>query len=281
MDKALFNLVLNLIRKQPWLSSKVRELESILYDECSDLESRNLLIEILDRFLYVDRELYFQLIMEVAQDIVTEPGGDEAITQVVAMAADSNADSSQEVLYNLKPKLEELGWRRHVLVDRYGKALSKCKDDGYRKIILVDDFVGSGKTVVNRVRDINLRFSQAKIEEFSVKVKVLVSTAVGLDNVLSAGVDITAQEILKKGIDDYYDAERAALNRDLMLKLEAGLSAEYEGRDMPSLGYGGAQAAYCRAESNTPNSVFPIFWWPVSSNGSERSRILVRAMRDA
>ena len=52
-------------------------------------------------------------------------------------------------------------------------------------------------------------------------------------------------------------------------------------KTVPSLGYGGAQVAISIEDMNTPNNVFPIFWWQYSSDHKERDVILVRDMEDA
>ncbi|WP_271103993.1 hypothetical protein [Pseudomonas tohonis] len=281
MNRESFNLVLNLLKRQPWLSAKSNELDAILYGECDDDNSRLMVCEILDRFVYIDRAKHSQLVNDLALEIATEPGLVSSKTQIVAMSADSNADSSQEILYNLKSRMEEYGWYDHLLVNRFNHSLKKFKSSGHSAIVVVDDFVGSGQTVLGRVKTIKSLFSDAGISDFLVKVKVLVSTSQGMKNILAADVDFSAQLIINKAIDDCYPADQAHLYRELMLAIESGCLPNYRGRALPSLGYGGAQAAYCKQDSNTPNSVFPIFWWPFRVDGSERARLLIRAMGDA
>lgn len=281
MKKEMFNIVLGLVKKQPWLESKLHELEHILYMDCKNERSLALILEVLDRFFYVNHTKYHSLISDLAYEIATLPNINDDNTQIVAMAADSNADSSQEVIYNLKPIMEELGWRNHIVVNRFSLAFKSFKTHGHKNIILVDDFIGTGKTVLGRIKEIKAQFSTTNITDYKIRVMVLVSTQSGLDNLVANGVEVTSITTIKKGIDDYYDETTAEINRQLMLEVESSLSKEYNGRLMPSLGYGNAQAAYCRENANTPNSVFPVFWWPIAADGSERKKLLVRAMGDA
>ncbi|MCO7573418.1 MULTISPECIES: phosphoribosyltransferase-like protein [Pseudomonas chlororaphis group] len=285
MKKEAFLLMSGLVLKQPWLVSKLEDLYEILYSECSEDASRDLICELLDRFLYVDTAMHHAHMVELALEIVSEPGIDDASTQVVAMCADWNADSSLEILYNLKPLMEGHGWRQYSLVNRYSHALKTYNSKKQKNIILVDDFVGSGQTVLGRIKTIKAQFEGSGIADYNIMVKVLASTQAGFDRVVGEGVKITTQKIIKKGIDDFYDSLTAAEHRKRMLAIEELLSPEYMAgeklRKLPSMGYNEAQATYCRENSNTPNSVFPVFWWPFKVDGSERKIVLTRAMGDA
>ena len=168
-------------------------------------------------------------------------------------------------------------------------ALSPCNRPAYKtytrfgrkNIIVVDDFVGSGQTVIGRHAELLRVFNREGVEGFRVSFKVLVSTELGYEAVKAAGIQMTAQYVIKKAIDDNYPAPLAVEYRELMVAFERCLSAEFNGIEMPSLGYNGAQAAYCREQANSPNSVFPVFWWPVSDSDKDRFTLLHRSMGDA
>lgn len=281
MNKSTFDLVFGLARSQPWLSERSSEISSILFDECQDDFSREMICEILGRFSYVSLDRFREMVESLALDIMTMPGLSEETTQVVAMAADSTPDSSQELIYRLKSKFPDLGWERNGLVNRFGKAYKKFQEGGFKDIVLVDEFVGSGKTVTGRVAEIKAQFKSGGVCDYSIRVRVLVATEIGLKVVRDAGIDISSVLVIKKAIDDYYDPSVVASYQNKMIDIESRFSAEFEGREMPSMGYGGVQAAYYREDANTPNSVFPVFWWPAYVDGSRRNRLLIRAVIDA
>lgn len=52
-NRETFVQVLGLTQKQPWLEAKVEILSFLLADECNSDEKRALLIELLDRFVYL------------------------------------------------------------------------------------------------------------------------------------------------------------------------------------------------------------------------------------
>ncbi|WP_338521477.1 hypothetical protein NUH87_15750 [Pseudomonas batumici] len=279
-NKENFNTVINLIARQPWVGAKVAELSHMLYEECKCTNSREMLLKIIDNFYYMSRQEYSEKLGALAEEIMSEDGyGDDA--QIVAMAADSGPDSSQEITYNLKYVFTQKGWLSFSGVNAFGSAYKNYKKTGRKRLYVVDDFVGSGQTVISRYNELCRVFTHGKVDGFSISFKVLVSTEHGLDAVRNAGIDISAQTIIKKAIDGFFPDEIAAEYRSLMTNLEVGLSQEHEGIVMPSLGYNGAQAAYCREASNTPNSVLPVFWWPFNSRQEIRPTMLHRAMRDA
>lgn len=66
-----------------------------------------------------------------------------------------------------------------------------------------------------------------------------------------------------------------------MYKLEDKLSKVYEGRKLPRLGFSRAESLYSREGGNTPNNVFPVFWWPFLETRKQRKVMFIRAMGDA
>ncbi|MCL6307768.1 hypothetical protein QQL38_00480 [Pseudomonas syringae] len=281
MNKEKFNLMLNIVRSQPWLADKTDELEHVLFSECQCNTSRQLISEIIGRFLYINREDNYRLIDSLANEIIAEYSDLESSTLITAMGTGSATDSSQLVAYTLKPIMEKKKWRHHAIINDFGAVYRQYKKTKHNHIVLIDEFVGSGQTVLGRVDSIRTQLKNAGVHDYTIAVKVLVSTEFGLKNVAAAGIDMTAQRLVKKGIDDYYSLEDAAQHRDLMKFIEENLSTEFEGRAMPSLGYNEAQATYYREDGNTPNSVFPIFWWAFNYDGKDRHVLMTRAMGDA
>ncbi|WP_158703141.1 phosphoribosyltransferase-like protein [Pseudomonas chlororaphis] len=281
MKKEHLNFVLDILRNQPWLGEKTEELKHILYSECPCDASRNLVSELVNRFLYISREKNYELLTSLAQEIVSEYSTREKTTLIAALGVSSGVDSSQYVAYSLKPLLAQKKFRDHILINDSSAAYRKGKATGHNQIVLVDEFVGSGQTVISQVKSIRAQFKGNSESDHTISVKVLVSTEAGIKNVVDAGIPITAQKIIKKGIDDYYPSKDATNLKDLMRTIEGNLSKDYNGRAMPSLGYNEAQATYYRQDGNTPNSVFPIFWWAFDKNGLDRSVLIIRAMGDA
>ena len=278
-NRDIFNTVFSLMARQPWLAEKKEALSNMLFEECKWIRTREMLIEIVSNFFYLSTQGYMQSLEALALEVIAEKNI-ESETQIVAMAGGADSDSSQSVLYDLKYLFTKLGWKSFKGVSSFGSAYKTYTRFGHKNIIVVDDFVGSGQTVIGRHAELLRVFNNAGVEEVKVSFKILVSTEFGLGAVKAAGIEVTAQHVIKKAIDDYYHEALAGEYRDLMVAFEGCLSKEFNGIEMPSLGYNGAQAAYCREQTNSPNSVFPVFWWPVSDSYEDRLTLLHRAMGD-
>lgn len=281
-DRDVFRILLNLDKKQPWTSTRREALETLIYEECKSEDSRKLIIELIDRFHYLSSSDFNRCVKLLTEDIITDPDLEECNTQLVAMAADSTPDSSESILYALKPMLEDCGWREHHLVNKFGGAWHTYKlSPAHKKIVLVDEFVGSGSTVVNRYKEICRVFNNNGVHDFNIRVKVIVSTQKGYERVTQEGITIDYQYLINRGISDNYSGDLLLSMKSLMSQLEDLLLPRYKDRNLPRYGYGEVEALYTREEGNTPNSVFPIFWWPFYRNNSQRKTLLIRAMADA
>lgn len=283
LTRESFLTILSLTQKQPWLEGKNDILFNLLANECDSEDKRSLLIELLDRFLYLSSDEFQKKLEELAESIVTDPELADASTQVVAMAADSSSDSSQLILYGIKSILERCGWCKYKNINIFSKAYASYKKLGgtHYNIVLIDEFVGSGSTVISRVSEIKRQFENVIDPNLSIRVKVIVATEHGLSKISKAGINIESLIVIKKGISDFNTTPIANRKRALMIDLESLLSKTFNDRNLPSLGYGESESLYSRDNGNTPNNVFPIFWWPYYKNNNKRQVLLTRAMGDA
>lgn len=281
MSKDIFSKLRELEKVQPWITDRFDRFEVLLFSDCKELCQQGLLFELLHRFEFVPHQRYKEIIKCLALDIMTDPDLSDSETQIVALAADSGADSSHYVLSDLKFLMDELGWKKHKFVNTFGKAYKAyVKSTSHRNIVLVDEFVGSGQTVLNRVTAISKVFEEHDVEDYTIRVKVLVSTEHAYERLIEEGINITAQLFIKKGISDYYTEEDKYNKTEIMLQLESILKDSIDGIQLPSLGYNAAESLYYRDDSNVPNSVFPIFWWPAYKDGRDRKPLLTRANGD-
>ena len=282
MNAKEFSVLFSLSQAQEWLADKELELTNLIFKECDSNEKRDLICSLIERFTYLSMKSYCEAVDKLVDNVISINGLEDSNTTFAAMSADSGADSSQYITYDLKLILERKKWRKHKLKSRFTSAYDEFKkDNSYKNIVLIDEFVGSGQTVLGRIKTIKQQFGKANDGNYNLFVMTVASTKSGAEKIKNEGIDFESIITLERGISDHYDNNSSDEKIDIMIQLEEILSKEYEGKEMPSLGYGKAESLYCRERGNTPNNVFPIFWWPFLAAGGERGVILHRAMGDA
>lgn len=276
MKPEQFKTMISLTKVQPWLEMRIDALYNLLYRDCLTEEHRELVVSMLSRFMHISNDKYDHLINGLIDNISNLVHHESVNTQIVAMAASTNTDSSHEIIYKLKGALPPRGWQKAKLVNRCSHALRTYKaNPDYKNIVLVDEFIGSGQTVNNMVSFIRKQFEDAKISDYNLSVEVLVSTKFAIKKLASLGIKVRSQITIDKGLSDFYGEELEQKILDY-LEIESLLSESYMEHKLPSLGFNRAEALYCRNNTNTPNSVFPIFWWCRYRNGDQRETVLFR-----
>lgn len=265
------------MREQPWLESLNDELLYLL-EECSYERQQALILELLNRFVYLDDSKANHLLENATTQIFDVWGLEHEKTQIVAMTYDDSPDSAQSVLWRIKPLLAKIN-KQPKLVNKLGRAVKNI--EACPNIILLDEFAGTGKTLANRVKqlrsDIRNYFSN-KGYSFEVSIRAILLSGMENSKPIIDDLDIAyfCPNWLQKGIAHNYSGKKLKIAYKDMLKLESKLANEVSGRSLPSLGYGRAEALYYQDHCNLPNSVFPVFWWPKSFDGSTRTPLLFR-----
>lgn len=282
-NRRIFNFLFQATENHPWLKNKEDAVYDLLNKDCENDKETETVIDIIEKFKFISHDEFRQLLNELTELITSTQNTSDSNSQIVAMAADSAPDSSQNILYHLKSLLQKKGWENHIMVNRFSRSYQEFKrnDSKHENIFLIDDFIGSGQTVTGRVKEIERIYTDNNIDNITIKVRTIAATEKGLERIKKEGIDASSIIVLKKAIDDFHDAREAHTRKLAMKKIEEKLSTSYRERDMPSLGYGEAQVAYYIEDTNTSNNVFPIFWWPIKKNGEKRNTILVRATGDA
>ncbi|QZN90550.1 phosphoribosyltransferase [Idiomarina abyssalis] len=281
MDKFNFHLIFGLAKKQPWLVNKYQELQTLLFEEAKRQEQRDLLLELINDFRYLDSNNYANSQKELAELIVTDPDLTDESTAVVAMTRSSKFDSGQNIAYALKPWFSEFGWSKFLDINTADKCYKKVKENPQIKnVVLVDELVGSGKTVTLTHDSLKELFSDKGLN-IEIRACVIAACSVGAQELKKSGIKLNSLYELKRGISDRdLSSQEISDKLELMRELERSLEPVVNDSDLPSLGYGETEALYCRDGGNTPNSVFPIFWWPQYLGKTPRSSILTRAVKD-
>lgn len=272
--KEEFHLLTNLYVKQKWLIPKKQELKDLI-DFCDDKESKNLVFSLLERFINLDNDTLNLLLNEVSDYIINKTGFTESSTQLLSLTYDDEADSGQKILDNIKHPIFKKGWRQIKTVNMFGKSIPNY-NKGKTEIIIIDEFIGSGKTLRGRINYLKKNIPG----EFKLKCCFIAGIRDTIDILIEEGIDIFCPLQLDKGISEHYEGDKLKDAENLMIDLELKLAQFINEKDLfnYSFGYGGAEALYTMegCNGNTPNSVFPIFWWLKNKENIERNTILTR-----
>lgn len=274
LKKEDFSRVYGLYPKQPWLCDKEPCLIELI-ELCDSLEHKDLIIDLLGEFKYLDQKVLNSFLNFLSDCIINDSGFQEDKTIIASITADDSADSSQKVLDYIKIPLFKMGWSSVITVNKFN-GIPKHILKGKTQIILIDEFIGSGKTVHNRLRSTN---GWPKIE-FEIKFCFLAGMEYAIKNIEDKGYEVYCPLPLKKGISERYDDSIAVKAIEKMKELENKLAQQINTHNLSnfSLGYNDTQALYSLESclGNTPNSVFPLFWWPRYYNDKPRNTLLTR-----
>ena len=244
---------------------------------CRSEDDYNLICELFQQLNdnIVDNVGCYELLCEMALAIKkNETEGAHTALCVMRTKNDKDADGSQAIINELKMPLA-------LTVDfKYGHSavcfeeIHRLYNKGFRHFIVVDDFIGSGKTVEARYKHfLNLHLAGANISFY-----FMAGMAKGISYCKNRGIPIHCSKIMHKGISGHYRKEELLKRIWSMRYLESQLGRESGDTKLKenSWGYGHAEALYCRQFGHIPNSVFPLFWWNKNIDGTKRQSVFTR-----
>lgn len=274
LDLKSFKLIFELCKKQPWLENKQAQLYELI-DSCSKPEEIELVSTLLREFTYVYRDTLIKNLENIVNYIVNDLSLDQHHTQIAAFTYDgSEADSGQLILQLMKPLFAKYGWDKPKTLNLCTQTPKHIKDRPW--VILVDEFIGSGKTISTRIEYLTKEFDKRGVSDYIIVVCVATCMNHAKKIIEASRIPVYSPVILNKGISEYFSGEDLADAMNIMNSLETLLMPVVDNKPLPKLGYMQAEALYAMEDGNCPNSVFPIFWWPQDICGEERNRLLVR-----
>lgn len=278
----IFLKIISLYRNQPWLENKDSELQELLYSDCIKEEERKLVFNLINSFFYMKHSDYINHINTIAEEIINNYSPDETLICASTMGRDT--DSAQEIVYILKsilPKRGGASWARPNILNNLDKSIFRkhCYTN-IKNIFVLDEFNGSGKTIRGRHKKIcdDIKETGKKVEEFYIKFFFITSISDAYKTVTEAGINLDSKKILPKGITENTVFTDKESTKKTIKNLSYILSDDYLDNKMFHLGYKDSEALYCRENGNTPNSVFPLFWWPKYNDNSNRKTLLCRGL---
>lgn len=229
-----------------------------LVEEFPEESQIEVVMELLGRFLVLSPTDIYDSFRSLAEQVVNIWKLSQETTQICAVSWDDNADSGQAVIHALKTPLASFD-ASYPLINTVPKGAKKLPT--HPNIVLVDEFAGTGLTIVNRIEWLRKNAEQRNIA-CNISVALIACMESAKTVIEETGVPVFASNILKKGISAHHTGHELNNRLAVMETMESVLTESWKEKPMPNLGYGRAEALYAADGWNLPNSVFPIFWWP-------------------
>lgn len=270
-----FIFISNLLKCQLEMLRNREDSLTELYDICENKDQLELVKELITDFSEMNDEVYNLCLLEMANVIIGKGFSlDECF--VVAMAHDHTPDSSQNVLQDLKLHLGMKGFPSKNYCNRIDRSWKKDFLH-IRHFFVVDDFVGSGSTVLNRKKEFERRMNEMH-RPFTLHFVTVAGMKFAIDYLCQQGVDLFCCYPLLKGISEKYPTGEVEHKLAIMGQLEAKLASKVNSTSLSDyhLGYKESESLFCRRNRNIPNNVFPLFWWKGYADGIKRNTLYTR-----
>jgi hypothetical protein len=263
----------------PWLGADLRKLERLelliaeAY-ESAGVQGPELVSRLIHRFEYISNDRYDELIFSVASHITDH--FDLTNTIICSATADRYKDSGQRILYDLVSGLAYLGHHRIRNLNRYDSIAKESEP--FDSVLLVDEFIGTGQTMANRVKRIGELCRNKGRQVPSIHAIAIAGMSRGLRSIRHLFESLNVCVPLVMGIAQHARADERRGEYLTMLALEDALAPTWKSELLPRLGYGESEALYSRHRGSCPNNVLPIFWWPEQKRSGARQPLFPRAM---
>jgi hypothetical protein len=223
-----------------------------IYDE----EKQNLILELTADFLNVPLNDLYEYFINSIKKIENLKSYSAIIVCPLKSLKEKKTKSSDHLWYHLKNFCDfsyETFKDKLKFISEW-KKISIEMTKGTPLIILVDDYIGSGKTVNDTVEE--LRQAGNLKEDTAYCIISLIATEIGVKNINEKYGDIVAcDKIIRRGISDKYNGQILTENIKLMIQIEDELKV------MPDFKFGYSQSESLVAIQNkAPNNTFPVFW---------------------
>ena len=218
----------------------------------------NLILELLEKFTWIGNNQYDKKIIDIFRSIdksILRSATKFYFFPIVKPWDTNKLKSGLSLIYPLTCILNYIEDLDHI-VKSNNSVITNYKDLGRLKIakneylILVDDFIGSGRTLIKCLE---------KIYEYKIPPEkiIIVSIAIqedGLKLITESKLKCYYSHIEKKGISNYF----IDLERTKRISLMQLIERKLKFNSKFSLGYEQSEALISLIR--TPNNTFPIFW---------------------
>ncbi len=217
----VFERMFNLCHTYKWLNDKSSEFCELW--NMADDEEQILLIELMiSKFTYVSPDDFDREISQkIATQIVNKWRLTPENTVITAICDARDPDGSQVVVQTIKNKFP-LTWGKDRIYANILEGVHTLTNG--MSIVLVDDFIGTGKTICRKIKYVHDYCIKNHITDINIKVVALAMMNFAEGAILDTGVELYAYHNLNKGIDSIENDEERGSAIKAMQALEHKLS---------------------------------------------------------
>lgn len=284
-----FEHLVELYSKNDWLRFETNHagLEDLWFDY--EKKSDKLIIKnLINNFNYLSQEDAEIIVRDRLVDCIKKWDLKPSNTLFVGFREHKFPDGSSILLNFFKAIMTGIDdeWNEFNFLPDFDYGKGRIKKGGFQdwgltleKVVLVDDFVGTGGSAVKKIAKMKQVISN---EENHIDLKMF-SLATMLGGKMKVGrntdVEFISGITLKKGTTIGYELSKRKTKRESLKHMELIL---FEGRKGlllkdHSLGYGKSESLYSWNRFNIPNNNYPIFWWHRYLDGSKRKTMFNRS----
>ncbi len=165
-----------------------------------------------------------------------------------------------------------LRWSGSHFNNSIAKAARSKKNSPWN-FVFIDEFSGSGKSLKRRIDWFK---SETAGSQHKIYLCFIAAMEAARSSFSSCSDEYFCTEWLTRGISDYYSGQQLTDAISDMNRLETTLAPKIRNRKLPSFGYSKTEALYSMEIGNTPNNVFPVFWWEMDDQNTKRNTVLRR-----
>ena len=282
-----FNHLAETYFRNPWLAHRTNHegFEDMWFDY-KRKEEKLILKKLINSFKYLSNEEAEEQLYDHFIPWCIDKDFQPNDTLFVGIRKHLYADGSSGFLQFMKGPLitTRQDWVDHNQISYYHHGKKYLRKGGLGKLgvklkhlVLVDDFVGTGRTAYKQIMEVKKIIEEEK-KEVNLYFVALAGMLAGRLKVKKTGVPILFCNTLRKGTTIVYEfAEREKMRHKIqkMERILAEVSGEMDLKTH-SLGHGKSEALFSWNRLNIPNNVYPLFWWNRYSDQSFRKSMFNR-----
>lgn len=268
--------------KNKWIRHKTNYTGfEVLWSDFSDNKEKDIIKKLINNFRYLTNEEADELCFKSLNEIISQWKLNPQNTLFVATKMGASPDGSNNFMGYIKGILHEINedWSEKSLFT----SIEESKDFLINKptkrsrrietVVLMDDFVGTGKTANERIKHYEEDLSSLNVYFFA-----LAGMKTGFKFLANNNRKYKSCIELKKGTELSYSFWKRKKIREKIIDMESILSDKIKRRKLKdhSLGWGKSEALYSWTRFNIPNNVYPIFWWRRYKNDGNRKTMFNR-----